>query len=902
MRFQWLACLPLLLAAADLSYAQSSYVDPALHALLQPGLHAAAQRAANGLPAAGVAMRRSSAIDVARVALFAQVRDEAGIAALNRIGARIGSRIGNIITAEIPLDNLDSILRSPHFVMLEAAREVTLASDSNMRAIRAHLVRSVDATGSWRGAAGRGVVVGVYDTGLDFTHDDFLDANGQTRVLGIWDQTALAGMPPAGFGYGHFCDRASIQQSVQAPAVPACSQTDMNGHGTHVMGTAAGDGSAAGPGGEPFAHPGVAPLADLMVVKGGNGLFNEAMIVDGLVFLERQARALGRPMVVNLSLGSQAGPHDGSRLYEAVVDSLARPGFVVVFSAGNEGSNSNEFNPDGSAPARDPRYFHGSGAAGITREFRIEILPYTPMPGVCNDFVQIGVWYEAADRIDVSVIRPDGSRASARFGGLLDADSDFGHVRVDNGSRGVNPRNQAYEADVRIDDCGGEAAPQPGSWTLRIEPTASASGKPYHLWMWAQSLGGSAMARGRRNFDNHYVISAPGNARSAITVGAFASSHCWRSPAKPEGPVCFSTQEQRGDLARFSSAGPTRDGRVKPEITAPGLGIASAKSRHAGVAANRILEGGMHWINQGTSMAAPHVTGTIALMLEVRPDLSVQQIREIFARTADADQFTTHAFDNSSAAAPRDWWGFGKLNVCAALGAAGIASYGNPGPVVITPAADTLPVNASTRFYSCSPAGGAITFSSAPPEIARVDANGGVHALRVGVARIVAQSGEFGDTATVVVTEPGNLRLAVRDLAPDTATPGPRGTRLPLLATVLRVNGFEAIHVTQLAFRLSGHDAGARFMLILDRNQNGEIDADEPVVAARTTPLNDLPMQVEMPLDSVVVAPHDSVNLIAALELSGSAPNAAAFLARAAARRSTAAGTTGSAGARPCRP
>lgn len=877
MRFLWLLLLTLALAAPA-AYAQSApYVDPALRALIRPSAQAAL-RSNNSSP--DIAIRRTNVFDMPRVGLFAKIRAEAAIAELLAAGALIGSRVGDLVTAEVPIDKLPAILASPRFEMFEASHNVTVQNDSSMKLIRANLVRRA-AGGTWTGTAGRGIIVGVYDTGIDFLHEDFLDPAGATRVLGIWDQTARTGTPPAGFTYGNYCSREAIQLVVNNSANSGpCPQQDVNGHGSHVAGTAAGDGSALGPGGgAPFTYAGVAPLADLMIVKGGDGLFSETGIVDGLVWLERQGRLLNRPMVVNLSLGTQAGPHDGSRLYEAIVDTLSRGGFIVVFSAGNEGSNSNERNPDGTAPARNPLYIHGTGAAGATRDFTIDVPPYTPEPGKCNDFVAISLWYEAQDRLDISILRPDGITVTAPALTLRETDSPVGNVYIDNGSTGPNIRNNAYEADIRLNDCGAGAAPVAGLWTLHVTPTRSFSGKPFHFWMYNQSLGGSILARGRNGFDNHYVVSSPGNARSAITVGAYASKMCWTSPAKPEGPVCFVLQEAIGDLARFSSGGPARDGRQKPEITAPGLAIASVRSRFSSPAANRILAGGAHAINQGTSMAAPAVTGAIALMLQNRPTLTAAEVRAIFAQASDHDQFTARVYDTSADAAARFWWGYGKLNVCASLGAIATAATGAPGPVAITPAADTVPVNATTRFFSCSPTGAAVAFTSTNPAVATVDGNGIVHALQVGTTLIIATSGMFADTARLVVTNPATLSITLRNAAPATAVSAPRGTQIPLLATVLRANGYESIRVTQLSYRLTGTDPGARVILVADANRNGMIDFNERVIASKSVPLSGPPVVVDLMIDSLTVPQRDSVNLILAIQLSGAAPNQSVFTA-----------------------
>src|SRR5262249_39563205 len=113
-------------------------------------------------------------------------------------------------------------------------------------------------------------------------------------------------------------------------------------------------------------------------------------------------------------------------------------------------------------------------------------------------------------------------------------------------------------------------------------------------------LGAAALARSRTGFDNRYVVGSPGNARTAITVGAFATRMCWPTATTQ---TCFAQVEEIGDLARFSSAGPTRDGRFKPEITAPGMAVVSALSRNALTTSNRITPDSVHWANQGTSMA-----------------------------------------------------------------------------------------------------------------------------------------------------------------------------------------------------------------------------------------------------------------------------------------------------------
>ena len=827
----------------------------------------------------GIATRRSPALGQPRIGFFAQIRDEGAVAAIQAVGGTIGTRIGRLITAEIPVNALAAITQSRAFEIIEASHTVSVSHDSSMKAIRANMVRQVVGR-TWTGSAGQGVIVAIYDTGLDFYHDDFLDDNGQTRVLALWDQTAPTGAPPTGFGYGNVCSRAQMQQAINTGNSASCPQRDFNGHGTHVAGTAAGDGSAVGTSGlPPFTYAGVAPLSDMMIVKGGEGLFSESLIMDGLRWLEQQARSLNRPMVVNISIGGQFGPHDGSRLYEMLVDSVSRPGFVVVISAMNDGMNGNDKLPEGGEPGRNFVLIHGSGFPGAARDHTFEIMPHTPLPGRCNDFAIFGLFYEAQDRLQISVVRPDGGTVTAAFGQVSEQEGPAGNVRIDNAQTGTpNPNNGAFEADIRVNDCGASGAtPLNGNWVIRVTATTAASNKPYHFWMYSQTIGGGSFVRGRAGFDNRYMVGSPGNARESITVGAFVTRLCWPSAAKPEGPVCFQTFEPIGDIARFSSPGPTRDGRMKPEITAPGLGIASALSRASGPAANRILPDGVHVINQGTSMAAPHVTGAIALMLQHRPQLDAAAIRDIFATTATRDEFTNRVYANSPDGRPADWWGYGKLNVCAAIGALGATGLG-AGPIVITPVADTLPRQATTRFFTCSPTAGNVVFASSNASIATVDQDGTVRAVSPGTAFIIATSGTFSDTAVVVVTEPANLNTTVYSVAAATPVASRRGTVLPLMGVRLHANGYEPIRVTSLRFLIQGNDPGASLLLISDANRNARYDVGERILERQPVALHN-EITAEVAIDSLIVPQRDSVSIIVALELSGAAPNGASFVA-----------------------
>ncbi|MGH7504977.1 MAG: S8 family serine peptidase, partial [Longimicrobiales bacterium] len=438
--------------------------------------------------------------------VFVRLASPAAIDALRAAGADIGTVIGDIATARVPLDALPRLAASAGILSIEAARVARVRHDSSMAAIGVSGLRRVIGN-DWSGATGQGAIVAIYDTGLDLDHPDFLAPDGQTRVLGVWDQASTVSNPPSGFNRGFYCSRAAVQQRIDGNA-SACPQEDNQGHGTHVAGTAAGDGSAAGSDDTPFRYAGVAPKAELLIVKGGPGVFFEDLIVQGLAWLKQEGQRLGKPVVVNLSLGGSFGPHDGTRLYERAIDNLSGPGFIVVISAGNNGSNANTMPAD-----EDPQLMHARGfATGTTaRDFEVVVPPYTPTGNRCNgNFINLDFWYEASEQLRIEVIRPGGSGASAVTGQLTSDDAAGGHIEIDNGSGGVDPENGDYEALIAFDGCGPSGAtPESGSWIVRVTPIQPGANTPYDMWIFRSQLGttvGSG-ALGGAGFDNQFIVS-----------------------------------------------------------------------------------------------------------------------------------------------------------------------------------------------------------------------------------------------------------------------------------------------------------------------------------------------------------------------------------------------------------
>ena len=874
-------------ASAGAQQSGLPYIDPALKRLLAPETRQAVGVAGRFdlLSAdAPLPLQRQLAVDRdargrPRVGAFLDLSDPGALGILRAHGVDVGTVVRRadghvLVTARIPLDLADSVMRAPGLAAIYAAARVKVSNDSGVHAIHADEVRQL--TGStWVGSAGQGVIVGIYDTGLDFTHGDFLTGTGATRLIGAWDQTVTGTPPGMGFTYGNFCSVASIQNAIAGNG--GCSLIDSNGHGTHVAGTAAGNGAAAGTGTQ-YQYAGVAPAADIVSVKGGNGSFTFDQIVDGIAFVDSLSLRQQKPAVVNLSLGGQGGAHDGTTLPEQMIDALARPGFAVVVAAGNDGSNGTSITPFTAF------LFHATNsiATGEVRTASITIAQYSPNVGACQNFEAIDVWYAGADALDVAVVRPNGLVVTAAAGGTINDDAASGYVQIDNASGGPDPENHDNYASVVISDCGpSRARPAQGTWRLQLTGHSVISGKPFHIWLAQGDLGGTE-ASGATGFDNRYIVGVPGTAKSVITVGAFTTKQSWVST---DGRSHFYTDRTPlGELADFSSAGPTRDEREKPEIAAPGAAVVSALSKNASHASSlAVAADGKHWALEGTSMATPHVTGAVALMFQARPDLTSAQLRQIFQSTASQDAFTAKTYGGG---VPQNWWGGGKLNIKTALAALNV----NPSivaSVVLSVHVDTLPRNATDRLSATvygalgTKLDSAVVWSSSNAAVATVDATGLVRAVAAGNAFVVASAGGKRDSAAIVVVAPSTLVMNGRAIAPTQATSSRNGTMLPLLSLSLVSHGYEGMRVRALAFDVKGVDPAAQVVLVRDVDRSGTIGPNDIGIATLAVPLASASQaqRVTFSLDSLVVPANDSTTIIVAIQLSGQIGNGTGFTA-----------------------
>jgi phosphatidylserine/phosphatidylglycerophosphate/cardiolipin synthase-like enzyme/subtilisin family serine protease len=426
---------------------------------------------------------------------------------------------------------------------------------------------------------GRGVVIGVVDWGLDFTHPAFRNPDGSTRLLALWDQQPGADPAhPNRYGYGRIFTRSEIDDALghDDPVStlgyqPWLSDDGAGTHGTATTSIAAG---SAWPGGV----PGVAPEADIVFVHastwgpaGPQGLGDSVALAEALDFI--RDIAANKPCVTNLSLGGHGGPHDGSTLLEQAMDAfvLEQPGRMIAQSCGNYFTTET--------------HSEGELLAGEQALLPLEVHDEVP------ESHEIDVWYSGADRMTIGVIGPGGDpRALTRPGEHRDlavAGVKVGEIR----HRVDDPNDGRNNAVIRL----GPTA-HPGTWQVVLQSADVVDGR-FHAWIEREPVRPHEQTRFAT--DVAVATTTTGticNGFRPLAVGAYDAG----TPEQPPSP--------------FSSSGPTVDGRHKPDLLAPGSGVLVARSRPAD---SRPGDEVPHsTVMSGTSMAAPHVTGAVACLLE----------------------------------------------------------------------------------------------------------------------------------------------------------------------------------------------------------------------------------------------------------------------------------------------
>ena len=549
-------------------------------------------------------------------------------------GIEINTVAGRWMTARCPIGLMQALLATPGLDRVQVAERCKPYLNQSIPDAHVNQIRTVPPP-AFSGQTGAGALVGVVDTGVDLGHGDFRLPDGRTRLLSLWDQTATTGTPPAGFTYGAAWDSAAINDGLTG-------ESDPNGHGTHVLGIAGGDGSSTGNGVPAFTYVGVAPEADVMFVK---TTFATSAIIDGVSYLFGRAAALGRPIVVNLSLGTQDGPHDGTYGFDLLINAITGPGKIVVASAGNSGEDN----------------IHGRlDLNGTTPQTMVLNVPtYAKNPATQNDFLIFSGWYQGGDQISLTIVTPGGNTIGPIATGTSSTGNNTqdGYVNVENGTSA--PFNSDNEIYIEIFDAFANRPPGDGSWQFIFTPVSLAEGGVVDMYLYAIQLGpAGAHASWTQGASFGGIVGSPGTADSTITIAAHTTKDCWGSI--DGNTYCWNPLPVFGGIASFSSQGPRRDGAQKPDLSGPGFGVASAKSTLYAPPTALIVPDGVHYVEAGTSMSAPHVTGAVAL-LQAQPAWQAAGPSAIKQRLR-----STARTDLNTGAVPNAVWGYGKLDVAAA--------------------------------------------------------------------------------------------------------------------------------------------------------------------------------------------------------------------------------------------
>lgn len=422
--------------------------------------------------------------------------------------------------------------------------------------------------------SGRGTLIGVIDSGIDYTHPDFRNFDGTTRILALWDQTIPADsipnaldtssyLPaPEGYTLGTLFPKeiidAALSVSDTQEQFAICPSRDISGHGTHVTGIAAGNGRASN-----SVYRGVAYEADLLIVKlgtpGPNSFPSTSLLMRGIDFCVRESLKRNQPLALNLSFGNTYGSHSGSSLLETYLDSVSELGRIsIVVGSGNEGAS-------------------GGHIGGYLTENQVENIQFSISDYTTS--LNIQLWKNYWDEFNISLIPP--------VGNAITLPTEAGSWRYSFGETDVytyngEPTPYTPFQEIYLDFIPRDTYLTSGIWTIRLIPQNIRNGI-WDMWLPAFAIRNEATTFLRPNPETTLTI--PSTSARVITVGAYDS--------------------RQNTIASFSGRGFTWNNQmIKPDLVAPGVDILSC------------APGGGYESRTGTSMATPFVTGTASLLMQ----------------------------------------------------------------------------------------------------------------------------------------------------------------------------------------------------------------------------------------------------------------------------------------------
>lgn len=575
------------------------------------------------------------------------VSDNDAIDNLLAAGAIVNTVTGNIVTVQIPDNAVGSVAAASGVKCVSLAQRLTLTNDS------ARILSAVDPvheglTLSGLPYTGKGVIVGLIDSGVDFNHINLCDDQGRSRVIAAYLPCDATGTPPV--VEGHTLPGSHYNTTAQISTLTA-DNTTMS-HGTHTAGTAVGSYRANG-------MHGVAPEAELVVCAMPDSMLTDVNVANSVKYIMDVARRENKPVVINMSIGDEVGPHDGTSMLCRLFDEVSGPGRICVVSAANNAHRSHvidrnfKTNNDTLYTCIAPYGNHDGWIPGYVSSWSSTAKPHT---------LSITAVSKSSGKIVYS--KEIAQQESIEETVVIDAktDPEFARYFVDG----------KVEAAAAVEDCNGHyhtiaevnVLPVSDDIALGMSLTAPAGDR---VTTWAGNglvftrNGISYMTSGMKSMSINELACGD----SAISVGAYCSR---KYMPLEDGTLHVNSRAVLNDIAYFSGYGPDVRGIARPDVTAPGFSLVSSASRYdhtsATVTACRapgVTVDGEYYVygsQYGTSMSTPVVTGAIALWLEQNPKLGPEQVRDVIKATSVQDAYT--------AKAPAIW-GAGKINVAAGV-------------------------------------------------------------------------------------------------------------------------------------------------------------------------------------------------------------------------------------------
>ncbi|WP_392531636.1 S8 family peptidase [Nostoc sp. C117] len=569
------------------------------HEKLSPGLLLAFQDYQNEGDKALVTHKRSlgiiahkSPVKPTKSIVFIYCDHDTDLSYLSQYNIEVNQNSGSVRTAFLPIESLDVLSEEDAIQRIKPSRKLHLRMDTALETVKLPQFKNQT------GLTGKGVIIGIIDSGIDPKHPAFAG-----RILHIWDQTLPGpGVTEGAYGGEFTGSQLTISQ-------------DTGGHGTHVAGIAAGDDATYG---------GVAPEAELVIVRSD---LQDAHIADGIRYVFRVARELGRPAVVNLSLGGHADAHDGSDSLSKVIDAETGPGRIVCCAAGNEGNDN----------------IHGQATipSGRTRGMRFNV----PLNQI--GIVWLNAWYSKDSELEVSVRSPNGFVTPFQkiiTDGNAAQDYQLPDARVQLATPGPDQANSDHNFFVQIR--GIDPSPVMGGvWQLRVRNTSSTDTR---LDVWTLDDTSSVFFTGK-SVKDALKVGSPGAASSAITVAAYTTKTKYTDIDNQVREMGLELHT----ISEFSSEGPLRNDAQKPDVAAPGAMIVSTLSADANFDRSSMINS-KFVVQAGTSMATPFVSGLVALLLQRDPQLDPAAVKDLLRKNSAIPGKPPGTFD--------DKWGYGVIN------------------------------------------------------------------------------------------------------------------------------------------------------------------------------------------------------------------------------------------------